>query len=229
MPIPIYASMPSRLWACTLTLQVVFGLLCAPLQAQPPEPHHRHATLDARLGAGLIEGRTFDVIAMYLGVSTFYFGLGFYEESHARTQNDDMVLEGLTLTGRRSRRTLQMPFIFGSEVYRYPGRYVDIRVDGQFKGGLELEFNHLRTESGSKIPGSPDANYFLGGGIRAQIIHPVGQWFSDDFRLFHSWYVGISAETDVCFRQIGIESSPESVYTSLLTFVVLGSKKLAFL
>ena len=82
-------------------------------QAAPPEPHHRHATLDARVGMGVIEGRQFDVLAMYLGVSTFYFGLGFYEESTARKHQDEMLIEGLRLTGIRSRRTLQLPSCLG--------------------------------------------------------------------------------------------------------------------
>ena len=198
-------------------------------QAAPPEPHHRHATLDARVGMGVIEGRQFNVLAMYLGVSTFYFGLGFYEESTARKNNDEMLIEGLRLTGIRSRRTLQLPFVFGAEVYRNPGRYADFRVDGQFKGGLELEFNHLRTATGDRIPGSPEANYFLGGGIRTQLVHPIGRWLSDDFLIFKSWYVGASSELDLCFRQIGIESLPDRVYLSFLGFLVVGSKKLAFL
>lgn len=198
-------------------------------RAAPPEPHHRHATLDARIGTGIIESKQFDVVAMYLGVSTFYFGLGFYEESEARKTRDEMSIEGLNLSGIRTRRMLQMPFVFGSEVYRYPSKMIDVRVDGQFKGGLELEFNHLRTDTGSRIPGSPDANYFLGGGIRTQVVHPIGQWLSDDFLLFRSWYVGLSAEADVYFRQIGIESLPEGVYIGGLGFFVVGSKKLAFL
>ena len=220
-------------------LRAYFGRVCfawlvvwmplTSVNAAPPEPHHRHATLDARIGTGLVDGRRFDALAMYLGVSTFYFGLGFYEESTTRQQSDEMLIEGLRLTGTRTRRTLQLPFVFGAEVYRNPGRYVDLRIDGQFKGGLELEFNHLRTSMDERIPGTPEANYFLGGGIRTQLVHPIGRWLSNDLLLFKSWYIGASSELDLCFRQLGIESMPDRVYVSFLGFVVLGSKKLAFL
>ena len=102
--------------------RVLIILLCAVLStattfASPPKPHHRHATLDARVGLGQIDGRGFNALAMYLGFSTFYFGMGFYEETTTRKTPDSMVLEGIELSGIRTRRTLQMPFVFGAEVY----------------------------------------------------------------------------------------------------------------
>ena len=213
---------------------VLIILLCALLStaaafASPPKPHHRHATLDARIGLGHIDGATFDVLAMYLGVSTFYFGLGFYEESHARKTPDSMPIEGLELTGIRSRRLLQLPFIFGAEVFRRPGQCLDVRLDGQFRGGLELEFNHLRTDAGTRIPGSPETNYFLGGGVRTQLIHPLKRWLGKKTHLFSSTYIGVSGEADVLFRQLEIEDGPGKVFVSGLLFFVVGSKKLAFL
>ena len=197
--------------------------------AAPPKPHHRHATLDARIGLGHIDGAAFDVLAMYLGVSTFYFGLGFYEESRARKAPDSMPIEALKLSGIRSRRLLQMPFVFGAEVFRRPGQWLDVRVDGQFKGGLELEFNHLRTDAGTRIPGSPETNYFLGGGLRTQLIHPLKRWLGKKTHLFSSTYIGVSGEADLLFRQLEIEDGPGKVFISGLLFFVIGSKKLAFL
>ena len=210
---------------------IILMSLCvgAPALAEPPKPHHRHATLDARIGVGSIDGATFDVLAMYLGVSTFYFGLGFYEESKARKAPDSMPIEALELAGIRSRRLLQMPFVFGAEIFRRPGQWLDVRVDGQFKGGLELEFNHLRTDAGTRIPGSPETNYFLGGGIRTQLIHPLKRWLGKKTHLFSSTYIGVSGEADVLFRQLEIEDGPGKVFVSGLFFFVIGSKKLAFL
>ena len=197
--------------------------------AQPPKPHHRHATLDARIGVGVIDGQTFDVLAMYLGVSTFYFGLGFYEEAKSRKAPDSMPIEALELSGIRSRRLLQMPFVFGAEIFRRPGQWLDVRVDGQFKGGLELEFNHLRTDAGTRIPGSPETNYFLGVGLRSQLIHPLRRWLGKDPHLFSSAYIGVSGEVDLLFRQLEIEDGPGKAFVSALFFFVVGSKKLAFL
>ena len=197
--------------------------------ASPPKPHHRHATLDARVGLGHIDGRSFNALAMYLGFSTFYFGMGFYEETTTRKTPDSMVLEGIELSGIRTRRTLQMPFVFGAEVYRRPGRWIDFRIDGQFKGGLELDINFLRTDADTRIPGSPEANYFLGGGIRAQLIHPLKRWLGNQKHLFSSTYVGFAGEADVLFRRLELEQTPEKTFYSGLIFVIFGSKKLAML
>ena len=210
-----------------LTAIIVVGSLSA--NAAPPAPHHRHATLDARIGLGSVDQRNFDALAMYLGISTFYFGLGFYEEASVRKAEDSMGFEGLLLEGVRSTRTLQVPFVFGSEIYRRPDRWLDIRMDAQFKGGLELEFSHLKTDEGSRIPGSPNTNYFLGFGLRTQFIHPFKPWLGTELKLFSSMYIGLSAEADLLFRQLEIEDVPESSFLSVLGFIVIGSKKLAIL
>ena len=118
----------------TFRVNVVLGLcwLLMPLNldAAPPKPHHRHATLDARVGVGHIDGATFDVLAMYLGVSTFYFGLGFYEESQARKSPDSMPIEALELAGIRSRRLLQMPLYLALKSFVDP-------VSGSMYGSMD--------------------------------------------------------------------------------------------
>ena len=126
-------------------------------------------------------------------------------------------------------RIFTAAFVFGSEVYRRPDRWLDIRLDAQFKGGLELEFSHLRTEEDSRIPGSPNTNYFLGCGLRLQMIHPVKRWLGQTLGPFSSVYVGLAAEGDLLFRQLEIEDVPQNSFLSLLGFFVVGSKKLAFL
>lgn len=194
--------------------------------AQPTE-HHRHATLDARLGSGLIGDQRHDVLAMYLGVSSFYFGMGFYEEAQMRSSEDELEIEGLVIRGERLKRRLSLPFVFGAEVYRYVRPRLDLRIDAQFKGGLRLEMSHLNTNNGDRIPTTPETNYFIGGGLRAQAIYPFGKLLSKELALFHSFYAGVSVETDVYFQRPDLEASPDAEFGALF-FFVLGTKKLVF-
>ena len=194
--------------------------------AQPAD-YHRHATLDARLGGGIIGDQRHDVLAMYLGVSSFYFGMGFYEEARMRSSEDELEIEGLVIRGERLKRRLSLPFVFGAEVYRYVRPRLDLRIDAQFKGGLRLEMSHLNTNNGDRIPTTPETNYFIGGGLRGQVMYPFGKLLSKELALFHSFYAGVSAETDVYFQRPDLEASPDAEFGALF-FFVLGTKKLVF-
>lgn len=192
--------------------------------AQSSPPITRRASLDARVGMGYIDGRGFDTISLYLGVSSFYFGLGFYEESSLRREPGELNIEGILIRGTRESRTLQIPFVFGAELTRYDSHWLTLSLDAQFKGGLELEFIRLRTESGDSIPDAPGSNYLLGGGFRAQAMHPIASWLGDRMYLIRNIHIGLGMEVDVQARQFEIERVSDAFVTGIV-YLIIGSTK----
>ncbi len=198
----------------------------APVSAGAHEPGAVSplASLDARIGLGYLDGRSFDTLALTLGVSGFYFGVGFHRESSERSKPGSLNVEGLELSGVRKFETFFLPFTFGAEVYTYAHDYFIFRADAEFKGGPELEFSKLITESGDRIPGTPDTNLVLGVGSRLQVIHPISSWLGDNLRLIRNLYVGVGADLDVFSRQIEIERLPGGFFAAS-GYVIIGSTK----
>ena len=216
--------MPVR---CVLGVALTWLLVLAPcgLSAQERPERERRASLDARVGLGYIDGRAFDTITLTLGISSFYFGIGFYEESSKRTQPDSLNIEGILIEGTQEAQTLQIPFIFGAELARLDGRWLELSLDAQFKGGLELEFLRLRTDSGDSIPDSPNSNYLLGGGLRGQVVHPISSWVGDRMYLIRNIYVGVGVELDVQSRQFEIERAADDAFFTGIGYIIIGSTK----
>jgi hypothetical protein len=182
------------------------------------------ASLDARVGLGYMDGRGFDTLALTLGVSGFYFGVGFHRESAQRSEPDSLDVEGLELTGDRKFETFFLPFTFGAEVYTFERDYFSVRLDAEFKGGPELEFSKLITESGDRIPGTPDINLVLGVGTRFQVVHPISSWLGDNLRLIRNLYIGVGADLDLFSRQIEIESVSDGFFAAS-GYLIIGSTK----
>ena len=199
-------------------------LVAGAAAAQPPLIPSPSASLDARIGLGYIDARLFDTLALTLGVSGFYFGVGFYREASARSEPGSFNVEGLELTGVREYETFFLPFTFGAEIYSWDTQWFVFRADGEFKGGPELEFSKLITDTGDRIPGTPDTNLVLGLGARVQVVHPIASWLGDSLRLIRNIYVGIGADVDVFSRQIEIERLSDGFFAAS-GYIIIGSTK----
>lgn len=182
------------------------------------------ASLDVRPGVGLVGPRTFDVLTMVLTIDSYYIGLGFHKESNKRKKADDFKIMGLKIEGTREYETFYLPFSLGAELFHTKREYLDFRIDAHFKGGLELGFNKLKAD-GARIPGSPETDYLLGAGARAQITHSVSYWLGDNLYLLRNLYVGAGLEWDVLSRQAALEEVAEDSFVGTSVYLILGSTK----
>lgn len=186
-----------------------------------------HAEQRTRLGLGLKYGfsqgndQSFNRKEASLGINGYLINLSFLKEEEEREEPDTVEVSGLRLEGTRRHRTHQANVGFGYEVTRWQTNPLQLALIGHVTGGIQLETSYLQLK-GEKIPGNPNLDFLLGGGVILELVHPVAYWTR--IPVLRHLELGIGATAEYLSEQVDITKPQSGIYVGGHGLIRMGRK-----